>query len=291
MKDLSQSRTPLSPQTPPHAWAIPRLSSRPGLADFARGFVLPLQAFRLIRGVPALRQKTLRMSLFVLLSLIALLVGLAFGAPALVEALWPGPEAWYATAARGVLKLISFVILFIVGANVLPPLLLVPLTDLLSQETERALGLADVEGSGLTRVFRETWRGLANMATRVVVFLFGHALLFALNLVPGIGGVAWPFASWIWTAFWIALANLDIPMARHLYSFEHAFGLFRRRKCLLFGFGAAIALLLWIPILNAAFVPVAIVSATILMHGLIAVGDLPSPGMVAGRKSGSAQAR
>lgn len=283
MKDLPQTQAPslLQPNARADVEAIFELSSEPGLADFARGFVLPLRAYRLIRKVPELRKKTLRMSLIALLSMIALLIGLAFGAPALIEALWPSPATWYATAVQVVLKLVSFAVLFVIGANTLPPLLLVPFTDPLSLETERALGLAQEGQGSLTRALRETWRGLANMATRVAVFLFGHALLFLLNLAPGIGSVAWPIASWIWTAFWIALANLDIPMARHLYTFEHAFGLFRRRKRLLFGFGAAIALLLWIPILNAAFVPVTIVSATLLLRGLIAAGELPSPDTLA----------
>lgn len=217
------------------------------------------------------------MSLIAFAALLALFVGLALGAPALIEHLWPSPEAWYAAAAHVALKIAAFAALFIIGANVLPPLLLVPLTDPLSLETERALGLAADENAGIARMIHETWRGLANMATRAIIFLFGHALLFLLNLIPIVGSLAWTIASWTWTAFWIALANLDVPMARHLYTFEHAFGLLRRRKCLLFGFGAAITLLLWIPVLNAAFVPVAIVSATLLWRGLIEAGDLPRP--------------
>ena len=264
--------------------ALPRLATLPALGDLWTGFSLPLRAWRLIRHTPALRRRTLRMSLIALTAMAGLFVGLAFAAPALVDALWPAPEAWYAVAAQLALKLVSFAALFIIGANALPPLLLVPFTDPLSIETERALGLAPPSDQSLSRTLRETWRGLSNMAARVVVFLLGHALLFPLNLVPGVGGLAWSILSWVWTAFWIALANLDIPMARHLYRFEHALGVFRRRKRLLFGFGAATLLLSGVPLLNAAFLPIAIVSATLLLRALIEAGELPAPAPAAGER-------
>ncbi len=255
----------------------PKASLTRALGDLFAGFTLPCRALRLIRRDRALLKKTMRMSLVALVSLTALFIALIFGADALIETLWPTPERWYAAAAHTLLKVTIFAALFFVGANILPPLLLVPLTDPLSIAVERALGLTPPGDESLTRMVRETWRGLANMATRVVVFLFGHALLLPLHFIPGVGGLVWSACASTWSAFWIALSNLDIPMARHLYSFEHAFALLRRRKCLLFGFGAAIALIQWLPILNAAFVPLAIVSATLLLRGLVAAGDLPCP--------------
>ena len=255
----------------------PKASLTRALGDLFAGFTLPCRALRLIRRDRALFQKTMRMSLVALFSLAALFVALIFAADALIDTLWPASARWYAAAAQSLLKIAGFLALFFVGANALPPLLLVPLTDPLSIAVERALGLNPPGDESLSRMFRETWRGLANMATRVVVFLFGHAVLLPLHLIPGLGGLIWSACAWTWSAFWIALSNLDIPMARHLYSFEHAFELMRRRKCLLFGFGAAIALIQWLPILNAAFVPLAIVSATLLLRGLVAAGDLPGP--------------
>ena len=43
------------------------------------------------------------------------------------------------------------------------------------------------------------------------------------------------------------------------------------------GFGAAVYVILWVPVLNTLFVPLAIVGGTLLFRGLLAAGALPPP--------------
>ncbi|MDR0965057.1 MAG: EI24 domain-containing protein [Myxococcales bacterium] len=281
MNDLATSAI-ASPETSPidieatllrRDAAIPRLEKTSCFGDLRQGFTLPLKAFRLIWKVPRLRNKALLMGAVVFIVLTGLFGASLFAAPALVEHFWPAPEAWYAVAARALVKIVTFITLFIIGASTLPKLLLSPFSDPLSAETERALGFEVTEGDGLSHMVRSAIRTLFDALTRTLLYLAGHALLLPLLFVPGLGAAL----GWSWSVVWITLDSLDGPMTLHLYKFKHAFDVFRRRKRLFFGFGTAILLLQWIPILNALFLPVAIVSATLLMRGLIEVGELPSP--------------
>jgi CysZ protein len=43
------------------------------------------------------------------------------------------------------------------------------------------------------------------------------------------------------------------------------------------GFGAAVYVLLWLPVLNLFFIPLAVVAGTLLFRGLRASGSLPPP--------------
>ncbi len=66
-------------------------------------------------------------------------------------------------------------------------------------------------------------------------------------------------------------------MARHLYRFGDVTRAVRARLGLGMGLGAAIYLLLWVPVLNLFFVPLAIVSGTLLYRGLRSAGALAPP--------------
>ena len=259
--------------------AIPRIGPSSSLKDLLTGAAFPLRALSLIWRTPALRSRVCLMSLAAFACLVVLAVGLLWWAPALVDALWTTAEAWYARLSRTLLKIVAYAALFAVGACSLPSLLLVPLTDPLSEATERALG-DETPPQTWSETFRETWRSLVNMAARVLVFAAGHLLLLPLNLIPGAGGALWSCLAWLWSAVWLALAQLDIPMARHLRSFPEAFAAFARRKLLFLGFGSAMYVLLWLPVLNALLIPLAVVSATMLMRSLEDAGVLtprPSP--------------
>ena len=64
-------------------------------------------------------------------------------------------------------------------------------------------------------------------------------------------------------------------MTRHLYPFAQVRRVLRQRWALCLGFGAGVYVLLWVPILNSFFLPVAVVGGTLLYRGLLAVGGVP----------------
>ena len=250
---------------------------RAGPLDLLRGFSLPFRGMGLVFSTPKLTLLTLVVAAVTFFTLIGLLVALWHLAPGLVGMLWTEPDAWWQVALHSLLTAVVYGLLFIIGANVLPPLLVAPLMDPISVQAEKSLGFPVSEDGSLGRMVKETVRAVANAMVRLVVLLLGQALLLPLLLIPVAGAPIFTTLSWLWTALWVAVSFLDVPMARHLYSFDHEIHLLRRRLPLCLGFGAAIALMLWVPLLNSFFVPISVVSGTMLFRGLVAAGDLPAP--------------
>lgn len=254
---------------------VPRIPRHASGRDFFRGAALPFRAVSVISRSPRLRALAAISATVTLVSLIGLLVALFAGTRPLLEWLWPRPSGlgellwWLALVAL-------FVVLLVVGANTLPLLALAPLQDPLSEGTERACGVEP----GSPRL-GEKWSALASSightAVRIALLLLGHAALALLNLIIGVGTGVWTVAATLWTILWLAAEYLDVPMARHLYSFAQLRRLLIDRLALCVGFGTSVYLLLWIPILNFFFVPLAVVGGTLLFVGLRASGGLPEP--------------
>jgi len=255
---------------------IPDLT-RPGPLDLLRGFGIALRGLGLVFSNRRLTLLTLAVALITALTLGALAAGLWHYVPALVGWAWTPPATWWGSALFRLVTILAFLLLLVAGGNTLPLMLAAPLMDSISVATERHLGVEVEAESGLGRMARELLRAWANAVVRLIVLLAGQVLLLLLLLIPGIGGPLWTALSWTWAALWISAAYLDVPMARHLYTFGHELAALRRRPMLCLGFGAAVALMLWVPLLNFFFVPVAVVGSTLLFRGLAAAGVLPAP--------------
>ncbi len=255
---------------------IPKFG-RAGPGDLVRGFALPFRALSLLFATPRLQALTLSMAAITFATLFGLGALLWRLAPALAQDAVGASQAFWAAALRAVLSVAIFLVLLLLGANALPLTLAAPLMDPISLQTERAVGIPAPREGGLWRTLREIVRSVSNGLMRLLVLALGQALLLALLLIPGLGGPLWTALSWAWASLWLAAAYLDVPMARYLYSLDHEVSLLKSRFWLCLGFGAAVALMLWIPLLNFFFVPVAVIGATLLFHGLVAAGALPPP--------------
>ncbi|MBI5547036.1 MAG: EI24 domain-containing protein [Deltaproteobacteria bacterium] len=254
---------------------------RSGLLDPLRGFTIGLRGLGLVFSTPRLARLTSAVAAITALTLIGLAVGLWHAVPAALQWAWTPPDTWWARSLFTLLEVLSFLLLFVAGAVTLPMMLAAPLMDPISVATERLLGYEASSEGGLGRTLRETTRAVVNALLRLFVLLLGQAVLLLLLLIPGVGGPLWTVLSWLWTALWATAAYLDVPMARHLYPFSHEAAALKRRTGVCLGFGAAVALMLWVPLLNFFFVPVAIVGSTLLFRGRVASGDIPSPEAVA----------
>lgn len=255
---------PLLPSLPP--------TSRPG--DFLRGLGLPVRAFALILRTPRL----LALSLGSGAVTAATLVGLALGAwplgQHLAGRLLEADAGWRHAAAVGLGALFALV-LWGVGALTVPNLLLAPLQDPLSEATEARLGDFTAPPFSWGAVLRGTRESLAHTLLRLSLMLAGLALLFPLHLVPVAGSGLWVALSSVWSMYWLAVEHLSNPMARHLRPFGQVVAVLRRRLALALGFGAALWVLLWVPVVNCFLMPVAVVAGTLLYRALVAAGALP----------------
>lgn len=251
----------------PHS-AVPVISPQPRLSDFFQGLGLLGRAFSLV-----FRSKRLFfLSLLCALVTAVALVGLGWllwrHAPGLLESWWPRPESWYGRAAWGTLLVLSSLVAWVVGANIVPPLLLAPLQDPLSETTEAVVGGDDGPPFTLAGFVRGLITGVAHTLARLFFLLLGLAVLLPLHLLPVVGTVLWTVLGSLWTMTWMAGEFLAAPMTRHLYPFAEVRRMLRQRRALCLGLGAGVYVILWVPILNTFFLPLAIVAGTLLYRGL-----------------------
>ncbi len=255
---------------------VPALAPQPRLSDFFQGVGVLGRAFGLIfRSRPILLLSSL-CAVLTAITLVGLAVLLYRYAPGLLESVWPRPTSWYGRAGWMLALVLGALVAWVVGANVVPPLLLTPLQDPLSEATEAACAHADAVRSPAS-FLRGMTTGLLHTLARMALLLLGLAVLLPLNLVPGAGSVAFTVLASLWTMLWMAAEHLATPMTRHLYPFAEVRRMLRERRALCLGFGAGAYLLLWVPILNTFFLPVAIVGGTLLYRALREAGDLAPP--------------
>lgn len=253
----------MSLETPP----LPRT----GLKALLAGFSLPLQALRLISRHRPLTALAL---------VCAAVTALTLGALALVA--WPlassasgqlvGSGGALKDWARLALSVVFFLALYGLGALTVPALLLAPLQDPLSSATEEALGAPPAPPfrfpGDLVDLAQGTWLSLTHTLLRVSLQVLGFVLLVPLNLVPLVGSATFSVLAFGWTALCLSAEYLSGPMARHRRPFSEVVAALREHPALSLSFGASLALLLWVPVVNAFLVPVAVVAGTLLHRGL-----------------------
>lgn len=246
-------------------------------SDLVRGLALPFRAFALIVRTP----KLLGLSLLCALVTAVTLLGVGWGSWSLGQALADrliGAEAGWQHAASIGLGALFFIILFAVGALTLPNLILSPLQDPLSEATEAKLGGFTAPPFTVAHTLTGIFTSLRHTLARLVLMALGYVVLFPLNLIPAAGSVIYVVLSSLWAMFWLSVEHLSNPMARHLRPFRQVFGVLKKRIALSLGFGAALYVLLWVPVLNCFLMPVAVVAGTLLYRGLAAVNAFPPGG-------------
>ncbi len=259
----------------PGAGFIPALPARSSPGDFFRGLRLPFKALTLITRGGKLFWLSALCAGVTLVTLVAVVALAATYTDDLVGWVWARPQAWYGAAVWYLLVVLAFLVLLAVGANTLPLLALTPLQDPVSEAAEETCGDFAAPPFALGSFLRGALLSLGHTLARVAVLMAGHALLFLLHFIPGVGSVAWTVLAGLWTALWMGAEYLAAPMARHFLPFSQVRTVVWRRLPLALGFGAAVYVILWVPVLNCFFIPMANVGGTLLYRGLVQAGDLP----------------
>lgn len=255
----------------------PLFPAQSRVSDFFRGLGLPFKAMGLVFRSKKLMLLSSIASLVTLVALVVLVSLLGAYTDDLVRKYVLDPQTWYGQVGYYLLVVLTFLLLLVIGANTVPVVLLAPLQDPISEATEEECGDFTAPKFTVQGLIKGTSVALGHTLARIGFLLAGHAALFALNLIPGVGSIAWTVTSILWTMGWLATEYLDAPMARHLYRFRDVRKAVMARLPLSLGFGAAIYVMLWVPVLNFFFIPVAIIAGTLLFRGLRACGTLPPP--------------
>ncbi|KFA93543.1 EI24 domain-containing protein [Archangium violaceum] len=260
-----------------HPSPVPTFSARAGPADVLQGLGLLFRAGSLIFRTPALKRLSALCAAVTLVALGALFALLWKYTPDLLGWLWTRPGPWYGQVFWYLVLVLMFLVLLVVGANVVVPVVLAPLQDPLSELTEAQCGGYTSPPFGLGSFLQGLATSLGHTLARLSLLILGLAVIFPLNLIPVVGSVAWTVLGTLWTTLWLAGEHLAAPMTRHQYPFAEVRRVMRQRWLLCLGFGAGVYVLLWVPLLNSLFLPVAVVGGTLLYRGLLAVGNVPPP--------------
>lgn len=143
-----------------------------------------------------------------------------------------------------------------------------PFNGLLSEQVERSSGVMLPEES-IPALIRRT---LGREMTKLGYLLPRYLLLLVLSVIPGIN-LAAPFL-WFWFGSWVvALQYIDYSFDNHGRSFAEVRQAMGQERFTVLGFGALVALLMTVPVLNWFVMPAAVIGATLLRQQRLPLAD------------------
>ncbi|MEX1220860.1 MAG: sulfate transporter CysZ [Idiomarina sp.] len=156
-----------------------------------------------------------------------------------------------------VVILLTFGLLF----NTLTNWIAAPFNGLLAEKVERHLTGQTIDDAGLFDIVKDTPRTLAREFQKLLYFIPRSLGFFLLALLlPVVGQVIWL----AWTAWMMAIQYLDYPFDNHKLPFGHMRQQLKQQRGKSFSFGAIVAVVTMVPLINFIVMPVAICGATAL---------------------------
>ncbi len=247
------------------------------ISSFSKGLSIPMEAFGILRG-------NLSLALYALLPLLVNLI--VFGAGLygmivyrveLVELIWAFPAdgieyAWFWQGLWYVLGVGIFLLIFLVVFFLFTPigcLVAAPFNDALAESTELLLDSSRPQAPfSVTRMLGELAMSLKSELQKLLFWLMIFIPALLLNLLPGIGSVL--YFALVGTAgvFLMAYQFADYPLARKRLTFKQKQAYLNLDFAQAMGFGAGCSLLLLIPFLNLALIPICVVGGAMLFDRL-----------------------
>ncbi len=281
----STPSTPIQAETPGHDLPAQLTAPLPEgwLRRFRTGFSFPF------RGLGFLKREPMLLPLAIMPAVLNLglaVVGLAvafMNADDLAGWLWQRPESvdfWSGTLSvlwvvLAVLLALVMGTLWLVVVYALAGLLATPFTDYLTEQVERrVLGLADEEFQ-LARFLRDVSWSILHSGLNLAAWVLIMAPMLLLNLLPGVGNVAFTIISGAATSLFLAREMHDGCMTRRRLSWWRKQQLIMEHGALMAGFGCGTMVLFWLPGLNLVMLPVAHVGGALLYSRLALHGHVP----------------
>jgi CysZ protein len=139
-----------------------------------------------------------------------------------------------------------------------------PFHGLLAEKVEEQVtGEAIQNESSVVQVALSVPRGFLRELQKLFHYLPMAVLVVVISVIPGINVVA-PFL-WIMLGAWMmSLQFIDYPMDNHRLAFRDVREACSAKRGTSIGFGAVVAFVSGIPILNLALIPAAVAGATLL---------------------------
>lgn len=244
-------------------------SSRPGFGAGVRSLGA---GFLLLVRRPALWPFALvPVVVFSVLASVALALAVWVARPWLLERL-PSASRWYTELGGQVAGVVLVLVLAVVGwvlAALLTPPLSAPALERIVDRIETELGLPARAPLGF---FSELACGLRATCAAA---LFGGAVFTALWLLelafPPVALVTLPLRL-LGSSLLVAWSLFDYPLTLRGIGFRSRLAIVRANLSCWLGFGAAFALVFWLPFCGIALLPVGVAAATLLLAELGATG-------------------
>jgi CysZ protein len=258
--------------------------------DLFRGFAYPLRGFAILRRHPGLAKYWLPPIFITFVALVASLVLSIAYSDDVTALLWNPPEragaaGFLVDVAHGLLHALSFLLglgLRVVVCIALSTLLAAPFNDALSEAIEVRETGATAPPFTLARLMRDLGRTLRLELTKLSIYVAVMGpLLVASWLVPGVGQVLYVLFGTLFTSAYFAFDYIDWPASRRGLGFRERARLLADHPLRALGFGFAVWLCLFVPLLNLAFMPLAVAGGTRLfldVAGDVATGARPPHG-------------
>jgi CysZ protein len=190
----------------------------------------------------------------------------SYGAVVLVQSslqhLVGSPESWYGRAGTSALKWLGSVLAVILGlliALALTPPLSSPALEKIVGQVERSLGIP--ERAPLS-FFAEVWCGIRAQALAAIVTVPLLLLLWVVELLIAPAVFVTVPLKFLVSAFGLAWNLFDYPLTLRGVRIRRRLRMVLDHKAAAFGFGAAFALLFWLPCFGVLMLPVGVAAAT-----------------------------
>lgn len=238
------------------------------IAGFSRGFSYPLRAVKFLSKKPGLLKY---LAIPFAINLLVFSLSVYFGLDlfeGLLETYAPSTELWYGVIlyylAWSVAMLLTAVVVFF-SFTVIGNLIASPFNELLSEQTEALkLGAPTDERFTLGRFWKESKNAILVELKKLSVFVVCMLLLFAINLIPGIGSLIYAVLAPIFTLFFLVIEYMAFVLMRKQLVFAQQRRYVSKRPLLMLGFGCGVFCLLAIPLVQFFCIPLAVVGATLL---------------------------
>ncbi len=200
------------------------------------------------------------LSLIPMLLTLVLILGLASGSALLVR--WAFPDT-FGEGMRVVAQVLMFLLALLIAFYLYMPMarvLLAPFSEALSRRTH-AINTGKAVQQNNQGWARAMWEGLKLVIFQLAVIL--AVLAFGLFFPPVGAPVGVAVA-----IFLGGLDFFDVPLSTRGLRFRKKLGIIWRNKSLALGFGAAVYLMMLVPVINMLALPIGVIGATLLTDSL-----------------------
>ena len=168
------------------------------------------------------------------------------------------------SSTLGVLLILLSGAVLVVVFLLLSKVIAAPFLDVLAQQVERLHGETQADAFNMHYFWRSFWVAIGAELRRTGFMIVVYLLLFLLGFIP----VLAPFtalAGTLFTILFLPLQYTGYTMDHRLMTFQQRRVLVAQRPWLMFGFGLAAFLTIFIPLLNFISLPILVVGGTLLM--------------------------